>query len=309
MSSTLTINRPLKYILDKKSNNLSYEGWAIPGTLESSASWQIKRTVKINTQSITDWAGNGDFNQIWDDRETLFGSIPFGNENSLEFDGINDYLETPHSTDLNFERTNAFSISHWIKIDNITATHFWLSKRENAGNVRGWQTFYFANSGPALSLSNINVGNRLFVYGPALPINTWYHIIFTYDGSSSASGVKMYLNGTSVSLVVQENTLTGTIQTNVPTNFGTRNGATGNFFSGKADEIAVWNIELNQSQVNDIYNSGVVRDLSTLSTGANLISWWRMGDNDTYPTILDQIGSNDFTMLNMTNSDINTDIP
>ena len=46
----------------------------------------------------------------------------------------------------------------------------------------------------------------------------------------------------------------------------------------KIDEFAVWNTDLTEAQVLEIYNSGRPKDLSTFS-GTAPISWWRLGEN------------------------------
>ena len=48
-------------------------------------------------------------------------------------------------------------------------------------------------------------------------------------------------------------------------------------------------------------------DLSTLGTPPT--NWWRMGDDDTYPLLLDGIGNSNFTMYAMNPSSIVNDVP
>ena len=45
------------------------------------------------------------------------------------------------------------------------------------------------------------------------------------------------------------------------------------------------------------------------SASANLLSYYRMGDGDTFPTISDNKGSVDATMINMTAGDFEADVP
>ena len=52
--------------------------------------------------------------------------------------------------------------------------------------------------------------------------------------------------------------------------------------------------------MSDIYNSGTLHDLSDLGTAP--AHYWRMGDDDTYPTIQDNEGSAHFVMYNMTSA-------
>ena len=72
------------------------------------------------------------------------------------------------------------------------------------------------------------------------------------------------------------------------------------------DEIAIWGSD-QTANIALIYNSGVTHNLSSLATPPD--HWWRMGDNDAFPDLLDNIGSLDFEMFNMTAGDIVNDTP
>ena len=57
----------------------------------------------------------------------------------------------------------------------------------------------------------------------------------------------------------------------------------------------------------NLYHEGVPRDLSLLSAVPS--HWWSMGDGDTFPILLDRIGSAHFTMKYMELDDIITHVP
>ena len=98
--------------------------------------------------------------------------------------------------------------------------------------------------------------------------------------------------------------MSATISNTANFQIGAKNGS--NEFSGNIDEVAVFNSELSQSDVTTIYNSGVPNDISSMS---GLVSFWRMGDGSVYPTINDEIGSNDGTMTNMSSANFVSDVP
>ena len=61
-------------VVDKDSgdSNITYLGEAVPGTATSAASWRIQRYQKSGTAIITTTAdGDGSFDNIWDNRESL----------------------------------------------------------------------------------------------------------------------------------------------------------------------------------------------------------------------------------------------
>lgn len=231
-------------------------------------------------------------------------TVPFSNTKSVDFDGVDDFVDMGDVLD--FERTDAFSISLWFKRTRSGVSEFLVAKQESSGDLKGYTiilptdnkvTFVFRNN-PASS-------GRLIVDGTtAITDTNWHHTVVTYDGSSATSGVKIYLDGSDDTGAVQ-GTLSATTVNSIPFQIGARNG--GVEFSGKIDETAVFNTELSSSDVTAIYNSGIPASLSSYSS---LVSWWRMGDNDTFPTLTDNgSGGNNGTMTNMVAGDIQTDVP
>ena len=118
--------------------------------------------------------------------------------------------------------------------------------------------------------NNHCAGNRMQAdTDKMLELNKWAHVAITFDGSSTFSGTGIYIDG-----VKQENfnsvtdALTGSILTNQPLRIGRSDGAGSPFaqFKGKIDEVAVWDVELTQEEVLDLYRKGVSRlDLNVYS--------------------------------------------
>lgn len=296
-------------ITDRASANTTYQGRAEIGSSESAPVWLITRTTVVGNITKQDVAGTGLFNQVWNDRASLFPPAPFVNEYSLNFDGINDYVSMGNPANLSFERTDAFSLSCWFNTTMLGTTQGLMTKRDATANLRGYQLALTTTGEISFNLSNINATNRLLVNttAPILPL-TWYHLIVTYDGTSLPGGISIYLNGSLQGITTITSTLTSTIITAENFQVGARSGVTLPFL-GFIDEPAVYDIALTLPQVVDIYNSGVPRDLISLSTGGNLVSWWRNGDSDFYPTILDQVGINHGTMINMATTNIVAVVP
>lgn len=58
--------------LDKVSSTLFYGGKAVPGSITSDPVWQIQKILLIGDDVEITWAdGNGNFDNIWDDRLSL----------------------------------------------------------------------------------------------------------------------------------------------------------------------------------------------------------------------------------------------
>ncbi len=239
---------------------------------------------------------------------TIYGSEQFS-EKSLLFDGVNEYVGIGDVTELKFERTDPFSISCWFKTTSVAGGYV-VNKRENGAPNRGYAIFISTTGEVEVLIQNQST-NRIYVETTAAGFNdgVWHNAIMTYDGSSNASGVSIYVDGNSEALNTNDNTLSATIDSTAIFSLGSANGAS-NFFDGSLDDAAVYNKELSAAEVSTIFNGGRPPDLRTTGPTVNLVGYWRMGDDATFPAIPDDsTNSNDGTMTNMESGDIVDDAP
>jgi len=223
--------------------------------------------------------------------------------------GINESINMGNIAPFQFERTNAFSLSAWFKKNISGVTAALIGKVESTANdSAGYAIRFFTGNNLAFSLiNNINERILLSTFTP-YDDNIWHNVIATYSGNSLASGCKIYVDGVSQALSITQNNLASSILTSVPFIIGS-NGAGEHFYSREVTHASVWNKELSQSEVNEIYNNGVAPNLATHSAYANLISWWKLGDGDTNPTATDSKSTNHGTMVNMNPGNIRTKLP
>lgn len=232
------------------------------------------------------------------------GGSSFTNTKSILLDGVDDFVDCGDADNLSFgdgSNDSPFSISAWVKMSDEVRFRI-VSKK------RLLEEYYFGTTGGGgvfLALYDESTGGRLMRYGASLNayLNTWIHLAVTYDGSSSSSGIKGYLNGSLITLWFSADSGSYTAMENTSQPFEI--GKEGTYYSdGNIDEVAVFNSELSASDVTAIYNGGVPNDLSSLSP----LSWWRCGDGDTSPTLTDNgSAGNNGTMTNF--STFSTDVP
>ena len=142
---------------------------------------------------------------------------------------------------------------------------------------------------------------EVFTTGSHFADGTWSYLTFTWNGSD----LKIYANGV---LNVTDSNETGNILSS-EINLASIYGLAGLYASCNLNELAFFNKEFNATEVTELYNNGVPADLQNLSTSANLVNWWRLGDGDTYPTLIDNVGGSDMEMINMSPANIVTDTP
>ena len=236
------------------------------------------------------------------------GGATFENLYSCEFNGIDMYIDCGSYT--GFDSLTTASISCWFYTDS-SGNNYLCSQW---GTTTGEQSFALYVK-PSSNQVDVYFSTNVSYRSNSIPINTgqWHHIVATFDGSNTNAKerVKVYLDGVQYVQSVWSGP-TGT-KAGVTSSFfmGLRGGFTFNGLEGELDEVSLWTVELSQSDVTAIYNSGTPTDLSS-SGISGLINWWRNGDptgTAAYPTIVDQVGSNNGTMTNMTDTQIVTSVP
>lgn len=230
-------------------------------------------------------------------------------EKSLVFDGTTEHVSMGDVVELSFERTNSFSLSCWIKCN--TGPGAFLAKQEASPDFQGYSMG--VNSSGEILVQIINsFGNRILLSSINLiDDDKWHHVVMTYDGSSAASGVNVYLDNKSEFMTVDEDTLSATIDNTQPFLIGARGSGSDLNFTGFIDDASVFDVELTSSQVDEIYNSGAPSDLRLSSINGSMVGYWRMGDGATFSTIPDDSSnSNDGTMSGgMAAGDITDTVP
>lgn len=177
----------------------------------------------------------------------------------LDFDGTNDYVTFLDHDDFSPALT-PFSITAWISIGGNGANEFLILDKWQL-NKYEWQ---FIISGNALhfhlydGLNNSQIGRADTADYSAWESAGFIFVVATYDGGTSNSSVKLYLNGEQcddsdddndpnsfVSLVNEDSVLRMANAWTSP-----------NKAIGVIDNVVVYNSELTLAQITTLYNSG-----------------------------------------------------
>tara|TARA_R110001606_G_scaffold361561_1_gene514690 strand:- start:269 stop:1021 length:753 start_codon:yes stop_codon:yes gene_type:complete len=243
--------------------------------------------------------------RITDFFNTSFAAIITGA--STIFNGINELINIGDISNLNIERTDAKSVFAFC-YPKSSGVEGIVGKSKSGGVFKGWSLRFSSNKIQVFIAHS--TGNRIFIESTnTYSTNNWYNIGFSYDGSSNANGVTIYVNGVSVTYTIVSNSLTNTtIQSGAPFQIGTNRQNT-NYFEGNIAQCTFIDKEVSSSEALEIYNGGVPTDISAVSFSADVISAWSLDASDDLTIsggVTDYISGHDGTAINMTAA--NTDL-
>ena len=238
--------------LEKQSNpdeaqNAAFENWLKnrPATLEMPGEIGHFSFDALDKDKLA--------NAIADDKPAALKGenkiVPGKIGNAVEFTG-DDPVDLPFG---NFQRHEPFSVALWLKTpdDKERAVVFHRSRAWTDAASRGYELL-IEDGKLKWSLIHFWPGNAISIKAKsALPINEWTHVAVTYDGSSRAAGLRLFVNGAVMEIDVIKDNLTKNI-----TGGGGDNIALGERFrdkgfkGGAIDDFRVWNRELSPLEAN-----------------------------------------------------------
>lgn len=177
------------------------------------------------------------FTGAWDS----FISVPY----SQNFDFVNGANDVP------------FSISFWAKRHSLSegaiayrASNSFFSWTIRTEGTLGYGLRLFSqNNSSNLIFCSANAGGLL---------GTWQHIVFTYDGSKSMTGLKGYVNGVANFTLNTQVSYAGMLSGNIGLAFGRRLEQGASYLNGSIDEFAIWKGRvLKPIEIMQVFNNGI----------------------------------------------------
>ncbi|MGV3771520.1 MAG: DUF1553 domain-containing protein [Verrucomicrobiales bacterium] len=169
---------------------------------------------------------------------------------ALLLNGKNQHIEV--SKEIVLERTNSFSYGSWINFKGTGGTVF--SRMKDDQDFRGFDLLV-SDAIMEVHIVSKWPDNAVKVRTKqSFPRDTWLHVMATYDGSSKASGVKIYVNGREQPLDITHDKLTDTIVADQPLLIGKRSSS--GPYNGLIDDLRIYNRALTQAEVSDMMLAG-----------------------------------------------------
>ena len=206
-----------------------------------------------------DASGNG-LSAAVDAGVTLGQPGAIGGDTAATFPGSGPAMTVAPSALLDLP--NAVSVEAWVRP---------TSAGQNGGifekTVGGWvnsEYMLFLEAGVAKFRVRTTTGALVPVDGPTLALNTWTHLVGTFDGTT----LRLYVNGVLASSALAQ----GPLQSGSGTAFIGRLGQSLYPFQGSIDEVAVFPAVLSPERIRAHYLGGVVTiGLTATATAAGTI--------------------------------------
>lgn len=236
-------------IVHVPSNTVLKSGTVLGNVITQSTSNNTTSTVQIYPVSIWNFdEGSGSIlHDIRDDNDgTIYGATWATGikNNSLSFNGNNNYVSIPHDSSLNF--TDEMSMLFWMNGRNVLGTNTIIGK----GNNEKDNFDVFVVQRELVFEWNDSSTNFVQTSGMSLSNNIWYMIGITFDKNE----IRFYKNGQFI-----ESKPTNGVKLRPNTNnlwIGRQNSGTYNFYyRGRLDELALYKEALSDEEIMNYYNA------------------------------------------------------
>jgi mono/diheme cytochrome c family protein len=232
-------------------------------------------------------------------------STRFNGDDAIAFPlTLPDASDPSKSVQVQLGRPDPFSISIWVRpeqhADRVVLVHQSQAAEDSA--FRGLQLVLHQGK-PQFSLIHFWPGDALRVEAiEAIPIQRWTHIGVTYDGSSRASGVRLFIDGKHVPQTIDRDQLTRDFRHrgewgdssagSLPISLGARFRDIG-FRDGCMDELRIYDFELHATDMARLFaqSTSLAESDRTSAVAAASASWDHrsMRGNPQYDALLDAL--------------------
>jgi hypothetical protein len=173
-------------------------------------------------------------------------------DGGLRFDGTDDLVVVANESNFDFDITEPFSGLAYIKVASVTGSITIFSKFNNTPPPIGWFFYVLETGGEGRLLFQVQSSGYLYRHGSTnLDDGAWHHVAFTYDGSNSLAGIKLYVDGVEESYTDGSSPTVGSILTNEPVRIGARDvdEADPHWFDGNIDMVIIHDYLLSPAEV------------------------------------------------------------
>jgi len=204
----------------------------------------------------------------------------------------------PLTGELDREYDQAFSYGAWIQLSDDNTGGAIIAKMDEANEHRGFDLWLEGNRIGAHIIHRWPENAVKVTTNTALPKNRWQHVFITYDGSGTADGLQIFVNGLQQSgRNVTARSLSGTIRNQVPLKIGSR--SSGAIAAGtRVNDVRFYDRALAPEEVASIAGSTRAAYLAAQPQAARtaeqteeLFGWWLDHQSPAYRDVATKLAS------------------
>lgn len=175
-------------------------------------------------------------------------------QGGLEFDGVNDHVETPGSL---LNARSSFTLSGCYKSALTTGNRVGLWGQNDVAE--------FGINGPNLQVWTAGGGSAT---APIPAVNQWHHVVCVGDGTS----IKIYIDGRLASTGGMATANYGTSTSPFRIGGGGILDASGNFFTGQIDDVRIYERALSAAEIGELAVGLVPNRVPSFTAGSLVAS-------------------------------------
>ncbi len=238
-----------------------------------------------------------------------------GGDPAVLFDGTDDRILVGNKAELNFDDSDAFSISAWIKTD--TPNRDIISKMElGTDDLKGWRLglnadgqveFRFISDADFEPVAGLLFPRVIHVAADttSLADGQFHHVVMTYSGAGNSASVGFFVDGVAIgNFIIPTGNISITGQdptSSEPVLIGAY--GTTRHFDGVIDELAVLNGIVSSQEASRLFTDITSGDnYTTRILGLDPIAYWKLSENPGATTAADETGNHDGTYENFAGS-------
>ena len=277
---TITVSKTIANENSEKklSGSLTITSFTVSSTL--SAPDNLSASGANNTITLT-WnpvSGATSYTLYWDNvsgidsSDTAITSITNDNYTdstketnyALDFDGSNDYVAADGVTN-NLGSSNGlpYSVSAWAYPDTTNRGAIFAFNSTEASDENVVLLFYGKSS--EKKFHHWNIGGSYTGSTNDFETGEWHHIVDVVDSSGNG---KLYVNG-GLEGSWSNGSNSSADRFSIGQEYDGSGSTASDFFNGKIDEVAVWNVALSAADVTSLYNSGI--GLNASANSGNIV--------------------------------------
>ncbi|MFA6554525.1 MAG: LamG domain-containing protein [Candidatus Paceibacterota bacterium] len=248
--------------------------------------------------NITDSSGQGNNGSMVGFTSTSSAVILGRVGQGLKFDGSNDYVDVGSGASLDQLAEMTYSV--WI-------------------NPKSYGTYNIVNKGGRFSNGPLfyTTSDKAFIFQEAytgggygavsrkaelgsITVNTWIHLVATWDGTNDCTHIHLYKNGQEVPYTYcRDADIAGSRRTDSSLNMaiGSSIPVTGALFDGSIDDVRIYNRALSAVEIQQLYSMGGNKvSVSPPTSGVSgsfssgLVGWWTFDGNKMLRNVTDSSG-------------------